>query len=204
MTTDLLQAQLDAHYSIVRTQWSDVFDHLPTFVSAVAHAATKSNPVRVIELGVRYGVSTVAWLWALQNGVGELWAVDGSPPCEEPTMKVDLLNPLMDLDHFHFILGWDTEVEVLCQLPDEVDIVFIDTNHIYEETLVELETYLPRVKNGGKIMLHDTALLSTPNATTPQPDYPVRSAMREFCADRGLEYEDTPVCNGLGQVYVRR
>jgi predicted O-methyltransferase YrrM len=204
---DTLEALLDVNYSIVRTQPSDVFDHLPTFVDLVDHfyAVHDGRPhVQVIELGVRYGVSTTAWLWALRDR-GDLWAVDGSPPVIEPTMQVDLLNPLMGLDHFHFILGWDTELAVLSQLPDQVDIVFIDTNHIYEETLVELETYLPRVRDGGRILLHDTALVSTPNAAgRPQPDYPVRTAMQEFCIDRGLEYENTDICNGLGQVMVRR
>ena len=198
-----LEMLLDEHYMVVRSQPSDVMDHLQTFVDLVDDAATYFPDVRVIELGVRYGVSTTAWLWALR-GRGELWAVDGSPPVIEPTMQVDLLNPLMDLDHFHFIKGWDTELPVLQQLPDQVDFVFIDTNHIYEETLAELEAYLPRVKDGGRILLHDTALISTPNAgDRPQPDYPVRCAMKEFCADRDLSWSDTEVCNGLGQVYVR-
>jgi predicted O-methyltransferase YrrM len=196
------QLILDEHYLLVRREPSDVFDHLPTFVNAVID---RPAPVKVIELGVRYGVSTVAWLWALAHGHGELWAVDGAPPTIEPTFQVDLLNPLMELEHFHFVLGWDTEVSVLAQLPDEVDIVFIDTNHIYEETLEELELYLPRVKSGGVIFLHDTALVMTPNAgDRPQPDYPVRTAMREFCMEHDLEFSDTDVCNGLGQIQVVR
>lgn len=196
--TPISGGDLDKLYRLVRTGPSDVKEHIPTFVNAVKELSASA----VIELGVRYGVSTVAWIWALKE-CGHLWAVDGGPiPEEEPTMKVNLLQPLWDLSWWTFVPGWDTDQEVLDVLPDKADIVFIDTNHVYEETHRELELYFPRVRPGGRIFLHDTALEATANAQTPQPPYPVRTAMEEFCETHHLEYTNVNNCYGLGTIHV--
>jgi predicted O-methyltransferase YrrM len=182
----------------------DMYEHMPTFVQAVDDL----HATKVIELGVRYGHSTIAWLRAL-HGRGQLWSVDCSFPIPANPNgtdldKVNLLDPqgpLGVMDHWSFILGYDTWPRTLEMLPDEVDIVFIDTNHVYEETHVELDLYYPRVRKGGRIYLHDTALETTGNATTPQPPFPVRTAMEEFARINGLEFDNNPSCFGLGTIY---
>lgn len=177
----------------------DMYEHLPTFVSAVKEVDAEV----VIELGVRYGVSTIGWLYGLQ-GQGKLWSVDCSfpiPMTDEYENLLDPQGPLGVVDYWTFILGYDTWGSVLDALPKEADIVFIDTNHVYEETLLELDLYYPRVREGGRIFLHDTALEVTGNATTPQPPYPVKTAAIEFCEQRGLRFEDNPNCFGLGTIY---
>lgn len=199
---------LDLSYEQIHTKWSDVVDHLDTFRDAVELANAFQDgrmipaSVKVIELGVRYGVSTVEWIKACWDFGGHLWAVDGSPPVIEPTMQYDLLAPLMDHPAWDFVLGWDDEPHVLARLPTDADIVFIDTNHTYELTTAELTEYVPRVRPGGRVFLHDTALKETANATTPQPMYPVLTAMREFCAEYGYEWTNVEYCNGLGTILV--
>lgn len=187
-------------YAQVCKEPSDIYEHLPTFVAAVEELKATT----VIELGVRYGVSTIAWLHALE-GRGHLWSVDCSFPVAAPGTVVNLLDPqgpLGVIPWWTFVLGYDTWPEVLTALPaDGVDIVFLDTNHVYEETLTELALYYPRVRQGGRIYLHDTALETTGNATTPQPPYPVRTAMYEFCAERKLKCDNNPNCSGLGTIY---
>lgn len=185
----------------------DMHAHMPTFVQAV----NDLSATKVIELGVRYGHSTIAWLYALRHG-GHLWSVDCSfpipadPHSTSAYDSINLLDPqgaLGVIPWWTFILGYDTWDSVLECLPDDgVDIVFLDTNHVYEETLVELDLYLPRVRPGGRIFLHDTALEATGNAVTPQPPYPVLTAMREFCADRSLKFDNNSECFGLGTIYV--
>jgi cephalosporin hydroxylase len=189
--------RLTEHFEKVMTEPSDVADHLSTFLDLV----DELNATKVIELGVRYGVSTVAWLYALE-GRGHLWAVDCSPPVIEPTMEFDLLNPLMDLDHWDFILANFHKPEVKEWLPAEVDIIFLDANHVHEETMLELEMFVPLVRSGGRFLLHDTAIQITGNAVTPQPPFPVRTAMLEYCEKHDLNWTNNPVCNGLGQIYV--
>lgn len=178
---------------------SDIFEHLPTFVKAVKDLKAE----RVIELGVRYGVSTIAWLYALENQ-GHLWSVDCSFPVEPPNSNIGLLDPqgpLGVVEYWTFILGYDVWKPVLDALPTTADIIFIDTNHVYSETLVELELYLPRVRPGGRIYLHDTALSETGNDPSGPP-YPVRKAVTEFCRKHQLEWENNENCCGLGVIYV--
>jgi predicted O-methyltransferase YrrM len=191
---------LHDRYKMLCAGHSDIVDHLPTFVRTVEElGATK-----VIELGVRYGVSTIAWLYALE-GRGNLWSVDCSFPVVDPETGVELLTsqgPLGVVDHWLFLLGYDNWDTVVAALPDEVDVVFIDSQHTYEQTHLELDLYYPKVRPGGRILLHDTMLYETANAVAPQPPYPVRTAMEEFCEAWGLRCENNPACNGLGTIFA--
>src|SRR5690606_8392354 len=65
-------------YEHLCEQPSDIREHLPT----LHDLAVKLDAETVIELGVRTGVPTVAWLAALQQTGGTLWAVDATsgPP----------------------------------------------------------------------------------------------------------------------------
>lgn len=197
MNFDVLQQR----YEMLCSTPSDIHEHLPTFVAAVEELGAKT----VVELGVRYGVSTIAWLYGLHGADGHLWSVDCSFPVAAPDSDINLLDPqglLGVVDYWSFILGYDTWLSVLEMLPKNIDILFIDTNHVYEETLVELQLYYPRVRSGGRIYLHDTALETTGNATTEQPLYPVKTAVAEFCAEHDLQWDNNPSCFGLGTIYV--
>lgn len=180
---------------------SDINEHLATFVKAVVNTEAQT----VIELGVRYGLSTIGWLYGLNATGGHLWSVDCSWPVTAPGAVENLLDPQGPLgvcENWTFILGYDTWPATLDALPNQCDILFIDTNHVYEETLIELELYYPRVKRGGRIYLHDTAIETTGNATTPQPPFPVKTAVEEFCRDHNLRFENVTNCSGLGTIYV--
>lgn len=189
------------YFEKVSTERSDIVEHIPTLVRNVEEL----EATKVIELGVRYGVSTIAWLYALE-GKGNLWAVDTSFPVPSAPGQPNLLDPQQPgginvQPHWLFLLGNGTSKQILDALPKKVDIVFIDTNHVYEETLIELGLYFPRVRKGGRILLHDTAIETTGNATTPQPPFPVRTAVSEFCDKHDLKWESVDNCNGLGTIY---
>lgn len=190
---------LAERYAQLCAEPSDIFEHLPTFVATVEEL----DATQVIELGVRYGVSTIAWLTALEER-GHLWSVDCSFPVPAPGSDVNLLDPqgpLGVVPWWTFVLGYDNWPVVLDALPAGVDVVFIDTQHTYEQTMLELELYHPRVRRGGRILLHDTALEATGNATTPQPPYPVRTAMIEYCNAHDLSWNNVDHCSGLGTIY---
>ena len=129
---------------------SDIKDHLPYFVEL----CTIHNIQTVIELGVRGGVSTAAWLWGLEQTGGHLYSVDIDPAPYQA-------------DNWTFIQGDD--LLIADQLPDKADIIFVDTSHTYEQTKAEIELYLPRTQ---KFMLfHDTAVA----------EFGVRAALDELC-----------------------
>lgn len=196
-----MNSELARRYDLVCKTPSDIVEHLPVFVDTVKEL----NATKVVELGVRYGISTIAWLYALE-GQGHLWSVDCSFPIAGPEIDFNLLDPQGPLGvqrHWSFILGYDDWDEVLNALPKyDVDILFIDTQHTYEQTHLELELYHTRVRKGGRILLHDTAIETTGNATTPQPPYPVRTAAEEFCEINGYEFQNRTNCFGLGTIYI--
>lgn len=163
---------------------SDIYEHLPTFVD-LCH---RTHATKVIELGVRGGVSTLAWLHGLAANDGHLWSVDVNPAPGLPTGR------------WTFRLGDDCHPDVLADLPDQVDVVFIDTSHAYDHTVNELALYEPKLRPGGRFVLHDTELRQPDSVTGP--DFPVKTAIGEFCDARGLTWTNHPNCYGLGIIHL--
>ena len=164
---------------------SDINEHLPTFVDI----AFELEATRVIELGVRGGVSTVAWLYAMEATDGHLWSVDVFPNMTG-----------IEHDRWTFVHGDDLHPATLGQLPVNADIVFIDTSHRYRHTLDELETYSRRVRWGGRIICHDT-MVEAPE-TTGERGYPVWRAIDRFAANTGWRWTNLKNNNGLAIIEV--
>lgn len=162
---------------------SDIYLHLPRFVALVEALDAK----HVIELGTRTGVSTIAWLYALEQTGGQLTSVDIAP---RP--------PIGQWPNWTFVQGDDLDPAVVGSL-EPADIVFIDTSHLYEHTARELRVYRHLVHPGGLIVLHDT-LLERPIGAPVRPRFPVRTAIEEFVAEEGLEWRNYPECFGLGVI----
>lgn len=174
-------------YERLCRQSSDIYEHLPTM-----HALALSiNAQTIIELGVRTGVSSAAWLSALERTGGHLWSVDVA------------LAPRFVSGHRQctFLQGDDLAPVVTDQLPLDVDIVFIDTDHRYELTVDEIAVYAPRVKSGGFMVFHDTAVEVFPHHPPGQPPFPVRKAVQGWLeSDPGWRAEWRENCNGLAVV----
>lgn len=176
-------------FEVRRATQSDIVDHLPRL-----HAEASVPGVKVIELGVRSGNSTAAFLTAAEEQDGHVWSVDIS--------WAPLPQPWYESGRWTYTLGDDTGTEVLDVLPDGVDVVFIDTSHHYRHTLTELELYVPKVKPGGVVLLHDTEL-DTP-ADTPKDDplFPVAEAVRRYTGLHGLTVEWVTGCYGLAVIHI--
>lgn len=188
MTVDYNGA-LFADYQGRCNVWSDIVDHLPTLHG---HVLRYTKPV-VLELGVRSGNSTAAFLAAVSLVEGHVWSVDiGLPQAPGWWWQTGLWSP---------IVGNDLDPSTLARLPEPVDVLFIDTSHAYDHTLRELETYVPRVKPGGVVLLHDTEL-EAPELVGPQPPFPVAKAIEEYCAENGLGWENITGSYGLGVIDI--
>ncbi len=172
---------LAAKYDQVCRQQSDIYLHLPRFVELVRETDAK----HVIELGTRTGVSTIAWLYALE-GKGKLTSVDLDPKPE-----------IGDYDHWTFIQGDDLDMGWL----ESAEIVFIDTSHHYDHTVKELEMY--RHLATKRIVCHDTQL-RRPEGSPARPLFPVRTAILEFVERHGFDWIEYPDCWGLGVINVER
>ncbi len=109
--------------------------------------ACSYDRVRVLELGVRTGISTSAWLAAAEKAGGHVWSVDVQPPMVPASWEKSGLWTLTVADD----LG---ALPVLDGL--EFDVLFIDTSHEFGHTLAELVRFYPRVVPGGRVLAHDT------------------------------------------------
>lgn len=168
---------------------SDIAPHFPAMSRLVAE-----HHVRwIIELGVRDGASTSCWVMRAAQASGHVWSVDIVPA------------QLVPRRNWTFILGDDTDVDVFSQLPDRVDLVFIDTSHAYWHTKLELEMYGAKVRPGGVIVLHDTQNEHPEDHGEPigyQEPFPVRRAMIEYAETRGYRWTEDEQSWGLGVIYV--
>lgn len=167
---------------------SDINEHLPTLRDLVV----KLDARKVIELGVRTGVSTVAWLTGLQDTDGHLWCVDvgTAPPMVTSHSRCT------------FVQGDDLSEDVLGQLPDEVDLVFVDTDHRYQLTVDEIATYKHRVRPGGCMVFHDVAVETFDHHDGTEPPFPVRTAVAEWAEADGLTVERWENNHGLAVVWI--
>ena len=151
----------------------DIAGHLPGFVAEVL----TRDAQQVIEVGVGNGNSSAAWLFGLAGTGGHLWSVD-----IEPTAAAFELQGICP--DWTYVIGDSLACADLA--PQGADILFIDSLHTYDQTLAELEVYVPHVKPGGVVLLHDTV-------THP----PVAAALVAFCGDGWTNITHT---SGLGRI----
>lgn len=178
---------LRAQYEAACRTPSDIHQHLPMFVELVDQLDAR----RVLELGTRTGVSTLAWLYALE-GSGSLTSVD-----------LDGRPPIGNYDHWQFIQGDDMDPAIIAKVSNPPpDIVFLDTSHHYQHTRRELATYRWVVRDGGVIICHDTEVARPEGAPLGDPAFPVRRAIEEFCRDNGFTWVNVSGCNGLGIIRI--
>lgn len=165
---------------------SDIYEHLPRLVELVEQADAQ----HVIELGTRTGVSTVAFLYALERTGGRLTSVDIEPPPE-----------IGEWPHWTFRQGDDLDPDLLASL-DPADLVFLDTSHHFAQTLAELNVYRWLVKPGGLIVCHDTELPRPEGAPQSDPLFPVKRAIEAFCEAEGYQWTNDPRCWGRAEITI--
>jgi cephalosporin hydroxylase len=174
---------------------SDIRGHLQFM-----HDTAENAGGRVIELGVRSGNSTSAFLAAAQSCKhGRVASVD-----------TDMTTSPAEW-HGHpawsFIMGDDMSDGVLAMVQAWVpvaDVLFIDTSHAYMHTIRELRRWVPFVRPGGWVLMHDTQYDPTGHETggVPQPRWPVSVALTEYCAERGLRWANRPGYFGMGVLQI--
>jgi predicted O-methyltransferase YrrM len=130
---------------------SDIAAHLSTLF----FFAMDAKPRLIVELGTRGGESTRVLLSAasLTNAV---------------TLSLDIEDCSgLDLAHrqcWHFVKGDDIEFGktgfakwcAAVNLKPEIDLLFIDTSHLYEHTKQEIEVWSPLLSERGIMIFHDT------------------------------------------------
>lgn len=134
--------QIDKIYEHYCKQESDIVEHMPTLYEYTKECSS------VAELGVRGMVSTWAFLKGLSESSGkkELYGVD-IQPAYEYNQVAQLAAALGITMSFH------QEDSAKITIPP-VDMLFIDTFHVYGHLKRELEQHHSRTKK--YIVMHDT------------------------------------------------
>lgn len=202
MTDSVVQEYLDR-----LDIWTDIRGHLQFMHETVL---SYTNPV-VIELGIQAGNSTSALLAAVSVTHGTLYSCDiqtreqlklGIVPGSGGLRRVP--DDWWDLPFWKTMCGTtgdDLSAEAREWLPDECDVLFVDTEHTTEHVLAVMDEYMPRVKEGGVALFHDTHW--TPgDYDSPYPEGPVAKGIDQYCKAHGLSWEDRPGSYGMGVVQL--
>lgn len=145
----------------------------------------------IIEVGVQWGNGSTR---AFKNGFGNNKSDD------RLFISIDINYEIDDkdkpaFDFWHFILGDSTSEPVLEQtrklLNDrKANIIFIDSNHTYDQVKKEIEAYKQFGNKDTIWLFHDTYLGGN--------EHELRKGIIESCPETH-EYQDISIdCNGLG------
>lgn len=149
MTVD--NAELREIEDRARSRQTDISDHLSTIFCEVLAA----HPVLIVELGVREGESRFVLEKAARAGGSALISVDlddCSQVCSQsPSMYFVQRDDVEFANHFR---RWCAERE----LASTIDVLFIDTSHVFEHTVQEIRSWFPLLSPRGKVIFHDTNL----------------------------------------------
>ncbi len=114
---------------------------------------------KILEVGSYKGRSTVF----LSLGIrlpSELYCID---TWLEPVAEFDPIDNfnvfqknIRDVQNRVIILrGKSASQEVINRVPENLSLLFVDAGHNYEDVLNDLSNYLPKVRHGGIVVLHD-------------------------------------------------
>lgn len=137
---------------------SDINEHLP-LLSILSYLI---KPKIIIELGVRAGLSTQAFLaYISENEGSKLYSYD----IREVQLKshykecgiLERLPNSINYDFWEFKIGDSLEVHNKWK-QNSVDMLFIDTKHKTKQIIKELEAWHTKIKPTGLILMHDVTL----------------------------------------------
>lgn len=131
---------IEAKYRIACESENDMRDHIQ-FLSSIAHG-------NILELGVRDGNSTCAFLFGIERHGGHLWSVDKNIECAKMFPSHEL---------WTFIDSDSTDVPKILNagVPNSLNIILLDTRHDYDQVFEELQCWHTMVEKKGIILVHD-------------------------------------------------
>ncbi len=124
--------------------YTDTWQHIPTLYLL----CTLKQPKVMVELGCRTGNTAVPMLHAAKQFGGHVYSIDIEKWPELDTFTKDhkqLVNNWTFIESDDLKLEWDKPI----------DFLYIDTSHMYDHTLKELQKFEPLVSSGGTIVFHD-------------------------------------------------
>lgn len=125
-------------------------------------------PPRVLEIGVRHGVSSLALLHAMRETGGHLTSIEVDPEWARAATAAVTAAGLMP--------WWDLRVihsdAYAREARTELDLLWIDGDHSEEQVRTDVEHFGPLVRAGGIMALHDYYSLPIPCHPPVCPPFP--------------------------------
>ena len=129
---------------------TDISSHLePIFLEA-----SRTNPRLIVELGVREGESTFVLERVARRCGGTLVSVDVADCSSVCHFENWHFVQEDDVAFGHRFADWSREHGVA----EQIDVLFIDTSHLYDHTIAEIQAWLPHLSAAGVVIFHDTNL----------------------------------------------
>lgn len=141
---------LDSYHEIQnRSQIpTDISDHLKRiFIESV-----QADPDTIVELGVRNGESTFSFERAAELTGADIVSVDIEDCINVTEYKKQYFVQSDDIEFAEEFEGW-------CKMRDidtTIDVLFVDTSHLYEHTVEEIKRWFPHLADDVVILFHDT------------------------------------------------
>jgi len=144
------------------------------------HYASKLENGKIVELGTFGGRSALV---LAAPGTSRIWTIDSNTLVDHEhyrqsgTSRIEIaISSWMKVGVMNRIIPITAYVEHAVDLvPDEIDLLFIDAGHTYQEVLDNLRAYCPKLKLDGKLLLHDFSI--------EEEQWGVREAFGDFCRE---------------------
>lgn len=134
---------------------SNIGDYLVTLFTE----SLKVNPKLIVELGVRHGESTFALERVARICNSKMISVDIRDCSKVCTYEDWLFVRSDDVEFAKVFEGWCEDRNIT----PEVNILLIDTSHLYEHTCREIKYWFPHLSERVKVFFHDTNLTAWDN-----------------------------------------
>jgi len=122
------------------TDKNTLHSYIENFYSP-AFTPYKNDPIKILEIGVRYGGSIELWRDFFTNG--EIYGIDNANEC--------IVYP----DGCNIILGDAYNEEIINSLPDSFDFIIDDGPHTLESQQIFLKMYMNLIKEDGLLIIED-------------------------------------------------
>jgi predicted O-methyltransferase YrrM len=155
-----------------------------------------------VDLGVKTGNSSEILLMNAYENNNHVYGID---------VDFSMLSPYISCNQNYIPLYGDS-VTIGEKWIRPIDLIFIDTLHVKEQTLMELLFWYPNVKEGGYIILHDTNWESTKHDNYGDIVWDtVDLAILKFFQIQNLNYNDEfievihyPKYNGMTFIKIKK
>ena len=136
--------------------WEDTRCHLPILYAIArsvswpypTHKLPLQFPPRMMEIGVRHGVATLALLQACKETNGRLTSLEISE--EFATVALERVEAAGLSEYWTLSLTNSNDYT-----SGPLDLLWIDGDHSYEQCKRDVENHAPKVRPGGYVLMHD-------------------------------------------------